>query len=153
MAKRNLFYFLSIFFIIFLSIASVNARAHPPSGMTVDYNSSTDILTVDITHGVEDNTTHYVISVIVSVNGSIVQSHAYTSQPDIAFFTYEYTVVTNEGSTIKVTATCSEGGSLSRTLGGETPGGGIPGYIGLYLVLSISVITLLTLIRKKLKTV
>lgn len=152
MPKKNTYYFLSVFFIVFLTIASVNVRAHPPSDMSLEYNSGTNTLKVSITHGVSDNSSHYIISVIVKVNGSIDQTQTYTSQPDIIIFTYEYTVNTNDGSTIQVTATCSQGGSITRTLGGptETTDGAIPGYMGLYLILVVSVITLILKIRKKL---
>lgn len=152
MPKKNPYYFLSVFFIVFLTIASVNARAHPPSDMSLEYNSGTNTLKVSITHGVSDNSSHYIISVIVRVNGSIDQTQTYTSQPDIIFFTYEYTVNTNDGSTIQVTATCSQGGSITKSLGGptETTDGAIPGYMGVYLILVVSVITLILKIRKKL---
>ena len=153
MPKRKIYYFISVFIIVFLTIAGVNVRAHPPDDMALSYNSSTNVLRVTITHGVPDNTTHFVVSVEVKVNGSIDQTHPYTSQPDLNIFIYEYTVITNDGSTIQVTATCNIGGSITKTLGGTTiPGGGeIPGYMGLYLILVISVITMLPLIRKKLK--
>ena len=151
MPKKKFFYVISVFFLLFLTIAGINVRAHPPSNMTLEFNSSTNTLTVTITHVVSDNTSHYVESVVISVNGSIDQTHPYTSQPDLAGFVYEYIVPTNDGSTIQVIATCNQGGSISRTLGGTPVGGGIPGYMGLYLVLIISVITMLTLIRRKLK--
>ena len=155
MPKKNTYYFISIFFIVFLTIAGINVRAHPPDNMSLEYNSGTNTLKVSISHVVSDNTSHYVVSVVVRVNGSIDQTEIYTSQPNVAFFIYEYTVITNNGSTIQVTATCSQGGSITRTLGGTTEptDGAIPGYIGLYLVLVVSVITLLTTIRKKLKRI
>jgi len=155
MPKKKTYYFISVFFIVFLTIAGINVRAHPPDDMSLEYNSSTNTLKVSISHVVSDNTSHYVDSVVVRVNESIDQTESYTSQPDLVNFSYEYTVITNNGSTIQVTATCSQGGSITRTLGGEsTPTDGtIPGYIGLYLVLVVSVITLLTIIRKKLKRI
>jgi len=155
MLKKKTYYALSVFFIVFLTIAGVNVRAHPPDAMSLEFNSGTNTLKVSITHGVSDNTSHYVVSVVVRVNGSIDQTEFYTSQPDVAFFIYEYTVITNNGSTIQVTATCSQGGSITRTLGGEsTPtDGAIPGYMGLYIVLVVSVITLLMTFRKKLKRI
>ena len=155
MPKKKTYYFISVFFIVFLTIAGINVRAHPPDDMSLEYNSSTNTLKVSISHVVSDNTSHYVDSVVVRVNESIDQTESYTSQPDLVNFSYEYTVITNNGSTIQVTATCSQGGSITRTLGGEsTPTDGtIPGYIGLYLVLVVSVITLLTIIRKKIKKI
>jgi len=155
MPRKKIFLLITIFFIVFLTITGVNVRAHPPDDMTLDFNSGTSTLQVTIIHGVSDNTTHYISSVEIRVNGSIDQTQYYSSQPDLNVFIYEYTVVTNNGSVIQVTATCIVGGSLTRTLGGTTgpPGGAIPGYMGLYLILAVSVITLIPLIRKKLKRV
>ena len=155
MPKKNTYYFLSVFFIVFLTIASINVRAHSPQDMSLDYNSGTNTLNVSITHGVSDNTSHYVISVVIRVNESIDQTQFYTSQPDLIFFTYEYTVITKSESLIEVTATCSQGGSITKTLGGtnEPTDGAIPGYMGLYLILVVSVITLLLKIRKKLERI
>ncbi len=155
MLKKKTYYALSVFFIVFLTIAGVNVRAHPPDDMSLEFNSGTNTLKVSITHGVSDNTSHYVVSVVVRVNGSIDKNQFYTSQPDVAFFIYEYTVITNNGSTIQVTATCSQGGSITRTLGdvNDPTDGAIPGYMGLYIVLVVSVITLLMTFRKKFKRI
>ena len=155
MPKKKTYYFLSVFFIVFLSIAGIYVKAHPPDDMSLEYNSGTNTLKVSISHGVSDNASHYVISVIIRVNGSIDQSQFYTSQPDITFFTYEYTVITNNESTIQVTATCSQGGSITKTLGGtnEPTDGAIPGYMGLYIVLVVSVTTMLLKVRKKLSNI
>jgi len=145
---------MAIFFIVFLTIASLDVKANPPMDMTLEYNSNTSTLTVSITHAVSDNTTHYIVSIVVSVNGSVDQSHSYTSQPDLGYFVYNYTLITKNGSVISVTASCNQGGSLTRTLGGTSePSGGIPGYMGMYIVLSVSVISLLMIIRKKLKRI
>jgi len=143
---------MAIFFTFFLTIASINVRAHPASNVVLDFNSSTNTLTVSISHVVSDNTTHFINLVVISVNGTIDQTLGYSSQPDLAFFIYEYTVITNDGSTIKVETTCIEGGTYTVTLGGTPVDGDIPGYMGFYLVLIVSVITMLTLIRRKLKT-
>ncbi|MBY8980598.1 MAG: hypothetical protein KGD72_09420 [Candidatus Lokiarchaeota archaeon] len=155
MHKRKISYYVAIFFAVFLTIASINVRAHPPDDMSLEYNSNTNTLKVSISHGVSDNTTHYVISVVVRVNGTIDQTEIYTSQPSLGFFIYEYTVIANNESTIQVTATCSQGGSITKTLGGTTTptDGAIPGYMGLYIVLIVSVITLLMIIRKKFKKI
>jgi hypothetical protein len=153
MPKKKIYYLISVSLILFLAITGVNVRAHPPQGMTLDYDSNTNTLEVSITHAVPDNTTHYIFSVVVSVNGSVVHSPNYSSQPDVGFFILEFSVTTNNGSVISVTASCSEGGSLTRTLGGTPtpPEGGIPGYMGLYLVVVVSVISLLVFYRKKLR--
>ncbi|MFX1289314.1 MAG: hypothetical protein ACFFFY_12230 [Promethearchaeota archaeon] len=155
MPKKKIFFIITIFSILFLTIAGVNVRAHPPDDMSLEFNSGTSTLKVTIIHGVSDNTTHYISSVEIRVNGTIDQTQFYSSQPALDVFIYEYTVVTSNVSIIQVTATCIVGGSLTRTLGSTTgpSGGAIPGYLGFYLILTISVVTLIPIIRKKLKRV
>ena len=155
MPKKNKGYFISVFFIVFLTIIGVNVRAHPPDDMILSYNPNTNILIVTIIHGVSDNTTHYISSVEVKINGTTEIHQIYASQPDRISFTYEYSITTNSGSTITVKAICIVGGSITRTLGGASGpnGGAIPGYMGLYLVLVVSLITLLIIICKKLKRI
>ncbi|MFX0075960.1 MAG: hypothetical protein ACFE96_10990 [Candidatus Hermodarchaeota archaeon] len=152
MSKRKIYYSISVFFIVLFSIAIVNVRAHPPEDMQLAYDSNTNTISVIIVHGVSDNTTHYIASVQVKVNGSTDQTHYYSSQPSLFDFTYQYTVITNNGSIIEVTAICSVSGSLTKTLGGTTNGDvGIPGYIGFIFVLIVSVITLLVFFRKRMQ--
>ena len=151
MPKRKTYYYITIFFLVFLTIVGIDVRAHPPSDMTLEFDSDTNTLTVTITHVVGDNTSHFVESVVISVNGTVDQTHQYQNQTNLTTFVYIYTVVTDVGSTIRVVATCNQVGSITRTLGGTPGGEGIPGYMGLYLVLIVSVITMLTLIRRKLK--
>ncbi len=146
-----MYYYITIFFLVFLTIVGIDVRAHPPSDMTLEFDSNSDTLTVAITHVVGDKTSHFVESVVISVNGTVDQTHQYQNQTSLTTFVYIYTVVTEAGSTIRVVASCNQGGSITRTLGGTPGGGGIPGYMGLYLVLIVSVITMLTLIRRKLK--
>ena len=151
LSKRTIYYSITVFFLILFAITAVSIRAHPPDDMQLSYNSNTNTLSVTITHGVADNTTHYIASVEIKVNGTTDQTQLYGSQPDLLSFTYEYTVITNNGSVIQVTAICSVGGSITKTLGGTTGNGdAIPGYIGIILVLFVSVITLQAIIRKKL---
>jgi hypothetical protein len=152
MSKRKIYYSITVFLMISLAITAANVRAHPPEDMQLAYNSNTKSLSVIISHGVSDNTTHYIASVEVKVNGSTYQTYFYSSQPSLFDFTYQYAVISNNGSVIQVTAICSVGGSLTETLGGTIPGDvGIPGYIGFIFVLFISVIILLAFFRRKLQ--
>jgi len=144
-----------LFCIVFLSIAGINVRAHPPDDMILVYNSPTNKLAVTIVHGVSDVNTHYISKVEVKVNGTIDNTYYYASQPDPTTFIYVYDLTTNEGSTITVTATCIVGGTLIKTLGGSSApdGGGIPGYSGVYLIIGVSLIVFLTHIYRKTKKI
>lgn len=152
MVKNRIYQLSAIFVIVFLAIACVNVKAHAPQDMTLEYNSNTNTLTVSITHAVGDNTTHYVFAVVINVNGSLYDSYSYDNQTDLVYFVYSYSVITNNGSVIQVTASCNQGGSIRKTLGGTSePAAEISGFLGLNIVLSISVITLIILIQKKQK--
>ena len=156
MSKKKIIYSVVVSFIIFFTVASVNTRAHAPDDMLLFYDSNADTLSVTITHGVQDNSSHFIGTVSIRVNGSLHPSTPppYSSQPSLTSFTYEYNVTTNTGSTIQVTATCNISGSLTKSLGGSTNGDpGIPGYFGLLLITVISVFTMLILIRRRLRRV
>ena len=103
---------MAIFFIVFLTIAGINVRAHPPDDMILVYNSTTNKLSVTIIHGVSDVNTHYISSVEVKVNGTVDNTYYYASQPDLTTMVYVYDLTTNEGFTISVTATCIIGGAI-----------------------------------------
>jgi hypothetical protein len=92
------------------------AAAHPPSDMSLSYNELSKELRVTITHTVPNPGEHYVKEVTVSINGKVVNDSRYTSQPAPDTFTYTYPVETGTTDEIKVTATCSLAGSLSRIL-------------------------------------
>ena len=90
--------------------------AHSPSGMSVTYQEISKELLVSITHDVPNPGVHYIHEVTISINGKVVNNSRYTSQPAPDTFTYSYPIDTVTGDEIKVTATCSLAGSLSRTL-------------------------------------
>lgn len=90
--------------------------AHSPSGMSVTYDELSKELLVSITHDVPNPREHYINEVTVSINGKVVNDSRYTSQPAPNTFTYTYPIETVTGDEIKVTATCSLAGSITRTL-------------------------------------
>ena len=161
MPKKSIYYLVLIFFTIFItsSTFTMKAKAHSPQGIDLSYNANTQTLTATITHSVADNTTHFVISVIIQVNGSIVLTSPYTSQPDVLNFVYQYSIIADNGARIQATATCNQGGSISACIivGGDSceddGGPGISGYLGLWLILGVSVIVLLTVIHRKLRNI
>lgn len=108
--------FLCIVVVIAGGLLMVPVSAHPPSGMSVTYQELSKELLVSITHAVPNPGEHYINEVTVSVNGKVVNNSRYTSQPSADTFTYSYPVETVTGDEIKVTATCSLAGSMTRTL-------------------------------------
>jgi hypothetical protein len=107
--------------ILILSLLIVTVSAHPPSDMTLQYQSGELIAT--ITHGVANPATHYVYRVTILVNGNPTETVLYSSQPSDTRFTYRYPVSTSPGDTIEVTAECNIAGSITRDLvTGGSPG-------------------------------
>jgi hypothetical protein len=111
--------------ILALSLLVATASAHPPSDMTLQYQSGE--LDVTITHGVADPAVHFVYRVNIAVNGVPADTFLYSSQPSENRFSYRYPVNAAPGDTIEVTAACNIAGSITRQLvvgggsGQETP--------------------------------
>ena len=152
-SKRILF--LTIF-LMFLSFAflSFNVSAHSPSNMALSYDSTTNELQVNISHQVSDPKTHYVDKIVVKINGETNINQDYINQSGSSFsYTYEEIVV-SEGDVIQVTATCNQGGSISKelTIGSEgisetDDDSSTPGFE--LIVFFISIIAIIILVKKR----
>lgn len=116
-----------LFFILLLFTVSGHVSAHSPSGMDIRYDSTAGSLTVTLTHIVDNPGVHYVNEVEVTRKGEILQRVSYSSQPSRDTFSYRYPLVLSAGDTVRVTARCNIGGSMSNeyTLpSAQGPGGG-----------------------------
>ena len=166
MTKKRIYYVVLIFFMIGTSLGIQSARAHPPDIgiVTYSFRNWTGILDVSISHPVSDPNSHYISSVEVQKNGSTVLTETYTSQPTEDGAHYLYDIIASTNDRIQIIATCNEGGAdsicviivgLSCVLCPEENGGdggdGIPGYLGIWLIVGISVIIFLTVIHRKLR--
>ena len=89
--------------------------AHSPAAMVVSFDPSHNILSVTITHLVDDPTTHYLNKVQVRLNDSVVSDPPYTSQPTKDTFTYTYNLTPLAGDEVRIIASCVQGGSLEKT--------------------------------------
>ncbi len=132
MNSKNRFRFITFLTVTLCvwAIGTPGADAHLPETVAPLYDSDTNILTLYITHPVADPETHYIHRVEILLNGSIFETHNYISQPTKDGFIYEYPIVANNGTVIRVVAFCSISGSNSGeiTVGeSEEPGDGGPG--------------------------
>ena len=160
MSKKKiiLYWFLAVF-LIGISTTIISVKANPISSIGIVYNDGTKQVDVTITHNNNVNpSTHIVNLVAIRVNGSYVKIEAYVSQPSVTF-TYNYGNITaNEGATIQVIARCSVSGNLSSSIvvGGGSPTNGepsIPGYLGVSLIVTISIIAFLAKNYKRIRKV
>jgi hypothetical protein len=80
----------SILLAIFLLV--LPAGATPPADIVVNYDKTTNQLSVTITHPVPDPTSHYIRNVKININGRVVIDNDYKNQPTKDSFTYTYPV-------------------------------------------------------------
>jgi hypothetical protein len=108
-----------IYLIILLvgtSFCTIQASAHPPQDMTLEYNLNTQQLNVTITHETPAPTVHYVYKIDIKKNDELIITESYSSQPSNSIFTYTYTVESNIGDTIEATAYCNIAGTITKSL-------------------------------------
>ena len=141
---------MGILFAISLLISIGNVNAHNPSNMILEYNSSTETLSVTITHTSSNMNSHYIYEVIGTVNGGQAINESYASQPSNTF-TYNYIVNATSDDIIEVTARCTQAGIITRSITVGQPTEGISGYISLFLIIGASTIVLIAFKVKKLK--
>ena len=143
---------MGILFAVGLLLTVGNVNAHNPSNMILEYNSSSETLSVTITHTSSNLNSHYIFEVIGTVNGGQAINESYTSQPSNTF-TYDYIVTAINGEVIEVTARCTQAGIITRSITVGQPAEVISGYASLLLVIGVSSMILIAIIRKKLKNV
>jgi desulfoferrodoxin (superoxide reductase-like protein) len=81
--------------------------ATSPQDVKLEYDASTQMLTVTITHPSSFPNYHYIKYVEIKKNGVDVMKNTYKNPPDQATFTYTYKVPATEYEELEVTATCS----------------------------------------------
>jgi len=90
--------------------------ANAPKDVQLSYDSTSQILSVTITHKSPFPNIHYIKIVEIKKNGNVVSTNKYKSQPDQATFTYSYNVAAKAGETLEVKASCSLYGSKTVNL-------------------------------------
>jgi hypothetical protein len=154
MIKKRIIFLIAIVSLICITSATLNVKAHNPAYVNLSYNSNSEVLVVTISHEVSNTSSHYIDSVYITVNGSMVVDELYTSQPQNTFV-YMYYFTANEGARIQVTATCNLGGDITECIivgNGSCPQTiDIPGYYGIMLIIAISAIILSMITFKNIK--
>jgi len=157
MSKKKILYLLGIFLVFLITMTTLNVKAHSPSSMSLSYDSTSEVLSVTITHSVSDPNSHFIESVEIKVNGSTAINQPYTSQPSSSTFTYQYDITAGDGATIQVIATCNQAGSITRSIAigddsnGQNGDSTISGYLGTIFLIGISVAFSIPIIYKKIR--
>ena len=103
-----------LLFLVVLALSAGVAGAHPPSAMELTYDQAAGVLSVNATHVVADPQVHHVSLVAISRDGGTLDLYQYTGQATNTTFAAHYPVKLNPGETVKVTASCNQGGSITR---------------------------------------
>ena len=157
MVKKRNISLIGFLFVLSLLFSFGQVKAHNPSNMTLEYNESSETLSVTISHSSGDFNTHYIFEVIVTTDDIQMINQTYTSQPSNVF-TYNYFIAAWPleilSFVLEVTARCTQDGIISRsiTIGQRAHvSEAIPGFKGLWLIISASTIIIITIFNKKLK--
>ena len=89
--------------------------ADAPKDVTLKYDSSTQTLTVMITHKTSFSF-HHIKSVEIKKNSAVISTTNYDKQPAEVPFTYTYKVAAAQGDKLDVTVTCNMSGSKTETI-------------------------------------
>jgi len=106
MNKKRLSY-LSILFLSLLFLQAAPVNAHTPGSVTLDYDFGTQVLTVQVAHGVSNVDTHYIIQIIVEKNSVEFTTRDYTTQDTTVGMSDTFDVPAVHGDVISVRAFCN----------------------------------------------
>lgn len=112
--KYRIYTLFVIMLLIGALMVSMQAAAHNPRYMRLDYEP--DTLQVLILHFSLAPKTHYVYKVDIEKNGQLYTSVSYTNQQRLLFFRYTYNVTAISGDELTVTAYCSLFGKLTKSI-------------------------------------
>jgi hypothetical protein len=90
--------------------------AHAPQDVKLSYDFSAQTLTVTITHNSPFPGFHYINSVEVKKNSTVINTTNYKKQPSESPFIYTYKVGAIQGDKLEVTATCNLSGSKTEAI-------------------------------------
>ena len=99
-------------FVFFLFFGSGFLLGHGPETITLEFETSTGTLSVDVRHPVNNPENHYIKKIQISLNGKMVQEENYTSQKTTQGHTDAFILeMAKAGDQITVSAICSKFGS------------------------------------------
>ncbi len=75
MSKKKIFYVLSVFLLLGMTISALSVKAHVPINIDMEYNVDKGELSIRLTHGVSDPVKHRIYEIDVWVNVTQVWKH------------------------------------------------------------------------------
>ena len=110
-------YRVAVSILLFSVLLVMPVFAHPPKGIDLVFEQNTKVLRVNIRHGVDDPSRHYIEKVVVELNEEEIITQTFKMQKDKETQEIMYVVIdAQEGDKIAVTAYCNISGKKSGTL-------------------------------------
>ena len=106
-----------IFLMMLMLLAScLNAQAHPPSSVEIDYIQEEGRLYVYMDHLSRDHRKHYIRKTVIFVNGGEVLTESNRQQIDPNAYAFSIDLTAKENDTIMVKAYSTEGGIAEASI-------------------------------------
>lgn len=143
---RAVLVYVFIAFTIFLQGTPVSA--HAPFIHHIGYTYASHELTLDITHEVDNVTTHYIHQIVIEKNSEVVITRDYTSQNTTSGMTAVFIVEAGIGDILKATAKCVISGEDSEelNLGNVFTGDRTPPDTVVFIISAIVVVGILAVV-------
>ncbi len=93
-----------------------SVMAHPPKGLTAEYDIAAQKLTVRIDHNSFSPTMHYINKVEIKKNAQPAINQTYKSQPEKNPFEYTYEIPAKAGDILEIKASCNIFGSKTVSI-------------------------------------
>lgn len=98
-------------------VAFTTASAHPPTGIELEYDTESRLLTVRILHSVKKVNNHFIDKIVVELNDNEIITQKFAKQSSEPYQEVQYTVVdAKAGDNIAVTGFCNISGRKKVTI-------------------------------------
>jgi hypothetical protein len=102
--------------VLMLAYQPIYVQAHAPSSITAEFSYNYDVLYVQVSHNVEDNSTHYIEEIDVFRNGDQIFNKTYDNQMSTTGMSDTFAIFLDEGDDLYIIAKCNEGGQATLSM-------------------------------------
>jgi desulfoferrodoxin (superoxide reductase-like protein) len=107
--------FATVLFVVMMAFTT--ASAHPPTGIELEYDTETQVLTVRILHSVKKVNNHFIDKIVVELNDNEIITQKFARQSSEPYQEVQYTIIdAKTGGSIAVTGFCNISGKKKVTL-------------------------------------
>jgi hypothetical protein len=113
--------FLALAFLCMAVVSVQPVEAHTPGSITLEYDYQAQVLTVTVTHSVDDVNAHYIYQISISKNAAPYTQQSYTSQDSTTGMSDTFSVEAEAGDVLSATAYCVISGQVTDEITVELP--------------------------------